>query len=57
MISHHNPINKGIVTSYIHSKLCIIQREKLRLHASFRHKETTISHTRMHQKDLENLKS
>ena len=28
--------------SYIHSKLRMIQRGKLRLHKSFKHKETTI---------------
>ena len=35
----------------------VIQREKLRLHTSSKHKETTISHKRMHQKHVENLKS
>ena len=31
----------------------VIQREKLRLHASSKHKETTISHKRMHQNHVE----
>ena len=35
----------------------VIQREKLRLRTSSKHKETTISHKRMHQKHVENLKS
>lgn len=32
------------VTSHIYSKPRMIQREKLRLHTSSRHKETAISH-------------
>ena len=35
----------------------MIQREKLRLHASSKNKETKISHKRMHQKHVENLES
>ena len=33
------------------------QWEKLKLHTSSKHKETTINHKRMHQKQAENLKS
>ena len=50
-----NLVNKWIVTSHIHSKLQMIQREKLRLYKSFKHKETTISDKRMHQKHVENV--
>ena len=35
----------------------MIQWEKLRLHISSKHKEVTISHKRMHQKHIKNLKS
>ena len=54
---YHNAVNKWIVTSYIHSKLRMIRRENRRLHTSSKHKETAISHKRMHQKLVENLKS
>ena len=50
-------VNKWIVTSDIHSKLRMIQREKVRLHTSSKHKETTISHKRTHQKLVKSLKS
>ena len=33
----------------------MIQREKLRLHKSFKHKETTISDKQMHQKQDQNV--
>ena len=35
----------------------MIQREKLRLQTSSKHKETAINHRRMHKKYIENLKS
>ena len=35
----------------------MIQREKLKLHTSFKHKKITISDKQMHQKHDENFKS
>ena len=50
-LSHHNTVNNSIVISHIHSKLRMIQREKLR----FMHIPSMKK--RMHQKHVENLKS
>ena len=40
---HYNMVDKWIVISHIHLKRRMIQLEKLRLHISSKHKETTIS--------------
>ena len=46
----------NLVLQQMNNHTRVIQREKLRLHTS-KHKETTISHKRMHRKHVENLKS
>ena len=47
----------NLVLQQMNNQTRVIQREKLRLRTSSKHKETTISHKRMHQKHVENLKS
>ena len=56
-ISNYDSVNKWIITSHIHSKLRQVQREKLRLNTSSKHKETTLNNKKLHQKHVESLKS